>query len=308
MKHHFGDFLDRESGHWSMVPNADRHIYRIGDFKAAQKSVSIVTISKDDKDWKLIATLPNLVELTLHEPSKEQLEFVSTLWRLKKLRVTHARPKSIEFVARLQDIEELVLEYVSGFEDLSPVGALKNLKALHIENLRRVSDFSGLAGARALKYLYISGTLDRKQPIDSFEFLGQLKNLEVFRLGGVRSLAPSPALLPLTTLRRLKKIWIPTNIFPIEDYALLELAFPELEGSAFEPCQKWTPYKSMPDDDCRKQIPESELREHHPEVQVWADGSRRVPDLDRSEYWFLGKGERAISCNSSKAKSKYEAH
>lgn len=308
MKHHFGDFLDRKSGHWSMVANADRYIYRIGDFEAAQKSVSIVTLSKKDENWELIATLPNLVELTLHEPSKEQLEFVSTLWRLKKLRITHARPKSIDFLARLQALEELVLEYVSGFDDIAPVGALKNLRSLHIENLRRVSDFSGLSGASSLKYLCIDGTFDWRQPIDSFDFLGALDSLEVFKLGGVRSLAPAPALLALTRLSNLKKVWIPTNIFSMEEYALVEVAFPDLEGASFNPCQQYIPRKPMPKDDFRHGLSEHELREKYPEVTIWSNGAKQIPDLDRSEYWFLGKGARSIACKSPKAQAKCDAH
>ncbi len=313
MKHHYADLLDRKSGHWTMVANADRHIYRIGDFKAAQKSVSIVTMSKDDQNWELIGSLPNLTELTLHEPSKEQLEFVSTLWRLKRLRITHARPKSIEFIARLQAIEELVLEYVSGFDDLAPIGALENLRALHIENLRRVSDFSGLSAAKALKYLYISGTLDWYQPVEDFEFLRGLETLEIFKLGRVKSMAATPALRALIHLKHLKKIHIPTNLFPIEEYAFLELALPELEGAIFDPCKKWVPYMPMPEDDFRSKVSNSVIREKHPEVRIWSDGSRRVPDPAKSEYWFIGKGTRPIKCNSPKAqircaanKTKYE--
>nr|WP_254846959.1 hypothetical protein [Leptospira alexanderi] len=67
-----------------------------------------------------------------------QLDFVATLDKLKKLRITHVRPKTIDFLIKLQNVEELVLEYVSGFESVGPIGELKNLKALHIENFRKI--------------------------------------------------------------------------------------------------------------------------------------------------------------------------
>ena len=58
-------------------------------------------------------------------------------------------------------------EWRNWFWSMSPASAiylrcaeLKRLRALHVENLRRVSDFSGLAGLDSLRYLAIHGTLD----------------------------------------------------------------------------------------------------------------------------------------------------
>ena len=107
--------LDRSGGHWNFVPNTQRYAYHMPEWTSGQKLISIATISSDDANWELISTFPNLEELTLHNPSQEQLEFVSKLWRIKRLRVTHARPRNIDFLARLQNLEEVILEYVSGF-------------------------------------------------------------------------------------------------------------------------------------------------------------------------------------------------
>lgn len=90
MKHHFGDELDRSGGHWNFVPNIQRYAYHMPEWTEGQKQISIATISADDRNWELIGTFPNLVELTLHSPSHDQLAFVSQLWRLKRLRITHA--------------------------------------------------------------------------------------------------------------------------------------------------------------------------------------------------------------------------
>jgi hypothetical protein len=158
MRHHFGDFLDRDGGYWTTIPNRERYAYRIGDVPSGSKEVTIVTIGKEDENWLRALTLPNLEELTLHDPTPEQLEAISNLRSLKRLRVTHARPRSIEFIVPMIGVEELVLEYVSGFDDLAPLRGLKRLRALHMENLRRVSDFSGLSGIKSLRYLSIYGT------------------------------------------------------------------------------------------------------------------------------------------------------
>ncbi len=118
--------------------------YHLDDWSQVQNSVSIATVYGNDLNWKAIGSLSRLEELTLHQPNKEQLDFVATLDKLKILRITHVRPKTIDFLIKLQNVEELVLEYVSGFESVGPIGELKNLKALHIENVRRITNFSGL--------------------------------------------------------------------------------------------------------------------------------------------------------------------
>ncbi|WP_258218574.1 leucine-rich repeat domain-containing protein [Leptospira interrogans] len=274
MKHHFGDLLDRTYGHWTIVPNVERHQYHQDDWAQVQSSVSIATIYGNDLNWKKIGSLSKLEELTLHQPNKEQLDFISTLWRLKRLRITHARPKTIDFISRLQNVEELVLEYVSGFESVEPIGELKNLKALHIENVRKVTDFSGLGRTQELRYLSIYGTLDWAQPIESFDFLSELKKLEYFDLGFVRSLAKTPALEALARLKNLKKIFIPDNIFTLLDYALLEIGLPGTKGSVFPPFEK------------------------------------SKSSLDPNGEWFdlLGKKAGRIKNTSPKAKEKCEAH
>ena len=204
------------------------------------EEASIATIGRRDEDWQRIFTLPNLVELTLHESDATQLEAVHRLPSLRRLRITHARPKSIEFLSALINVEELVLEYVSGFSDLSPLRMLQNLRSLHIENLRRVTDFSGLTGILSLRYLGIDGTLDWKQPIADFQFLSNLPNLEVLSFGQVINQSPYPALLPAIHLSNLKRIRIAPNIFPANEYALLEVALAGVEGAVWEPCKRFT--------------------------------------------------------------------
>ena len=83
---------------------------------------------------------------------------------------------------------------MSGFTDLGPLSRLRKIRAVHLENVRRVTDFSGLAGATSLRYLAIDGTLDWKQPVADFEFLRGMLNLETLRLGNVRCSAGYPML------------------------------------------------------------------------------------------------------------------
>jgi hypothetical protein len=227
MKHHFGDRLDRTGDYWTTIPNRERFAF-IADFEIANKDeVKILTISKtqNKNHWEQIFTCPNLEELTLQDPSKEQIEAIRKLTNIKRLRVTFFRATDIEFIGDLENLEELILEYVSGFSDLTPLRKLKRLKSVHFENLRRVSDFSGLAGIESLRYIYINGTFDWSQPVENFDFLEKVPNLEVFAVGfGVKILKPTyPIFKSLINHGKIKKIRIGRAFCNLEDYAFVEV-------------------------------------------------------------------------------------
>jgi Leucine-rich repeat (LRR) protein len=160
MKHHFGDFLDRAADYWTIIPNRDRYAF-VANFKISNKDeVKILTISKsqDKEHWEQVLDCPNLEELTLHDPNKEQVQAIRKLTNLKRLRVTFFRAVDMEFIGDLINLEELILEYVSGFSDLTPLLKLTKLKSLLCENLRSVSNFDGLKGLKSLRYLQIEST------------------------------------------------------------------------------------------------------------------------------------------------------
>ena len=238
MKHHFGDFLDRTGDYWTTIPNRERFAF-IADFEIANKDeVIILTISKhqDKEYWEQVFECPNLEELTLNDPSKEQVQAIRKLTNIKRLRITFFRAINIEFIGDLLNLEELILEYVSGFSDLTPLLKLTKLKSLHFENLRRVSNFDGLQGLKSLRYLRIDGTLDWNQPIENFQFLKGLLNLEVFSLGFIINKSDFPALLPILHLERLKKIKIGRATFKTNEYAFLKEALPNVEGCDWDLC------------------------------------------------------------------------
>jgi hypothetical protein len=305
MRHHFGDLLDRDGDYWATIPNRERHAYRIGDIPAGSKEVTIVTIGKDDANWSRALTLPNLEELTLHEPTVEQLGAIGELHLLKRLRITHAHPRTIEFIHSLVGLEELVLEYVSGFSDLSPLQCLKRLRAIHLENLRQVANFGGMSGIDSLKYLAIYGTLDWKQPIADFEFLRGLPSLEVLDFWEVTTKKVYPAMLPALGLKNLKKLRLPGSYLPVQEYALLEEGLKDVEGAT------WKPYKTHAErrielDPCdiRARLPVEVIRAEYPEVIVNYEGKRFIEDPASLWFEFTGKGERPVKCGTAKSEAR----
>lgn len=309
MKHHFGDLLDRDGDYWTVIPNRERYIYSIGEITPGSKEITIVTIGKDEANWERIFTLPNIEEVTLHEPSKQQLEKIVQLTLLKRLRITHTRPGNIEFISSLVNIEELVLEYVSGFSDLSPLKKLPKLKSLHLENLRRVKDFSGLMGINSLRYLRIDGTLDWKQPISDFEFLEGLPSLEVLSLGQVINKTDYPAFFPILSLKNLKKIKMSHSMFNVKEYALMSVGLKEVQGANWEPYYRYT-YSSipLPKDDIRFHLPDKIIRKNHPEVTITYTGERTIKNPDDEWFEFTGKGAGRVKCGSPSSKSRCDEY
>lgn len=306
MKHHFGDMLDRSGGHWNFVPNAQRYAHQMPEWTTGQKLVSIATISGEDSNWELISTFPNLEELTLHSPSQDQIAFVSNLWRLKRLRITHARPKNLEFLARLQNLEEVILEYVSGFSDVSPLSELSKLTALHIENIRRVSDFAGLKNSPRLKYLSIDGTFDWAQPIESFDFFATISSLEILRLMNVRAPKIENPLSCLPELKSLSKIAFGMNTFPLEVFAWLQAKIPDVEGAVRAAFSKFGGEdREISHRDLRYRMPVEEFIRHS-ELFVDASGKRfhRIPH----QAALLGRGQRSLVGTKESVDKACEVH
>jgi len=305
VQHHFGDFLDRDGSYWTIVPNRERYAYRIDDVPEKSADVTILTMGKHDENWRRVLAFPNLVELTLHEPTTEQLEAIGAIPSIQRLRITHARPQTLDFIRPMRALEELVLEYVSGFSDLSPAGTLPNLRALHMENLRRVSSFSGLAASTSLKYLAIYGTTDWEQPIDDFEFLRGLPQLEVLALWQVKCRAPYPAMLPAVHLRQLKRLRVHRSYLATDEYALLEEALGGVEGVAWGSCE--TVARSeipLPADDPRARLSDDVIRSNHPEVLLHYTGKRLIGDPASQWFEFTGRGAGRVKCSSPTAQAK----
>ena len=308
MRHHFGDLLDRDGDYWTIVPNRERYAHGIATLPEDGTGVTIVTLGKLDTDWRRVLALPDLVELTLHEPSLDQLEAIAALQGVRRLRVTHARPKDIDFIGTMHGLEEVVLEYVSGFSDLAPLAGLPQLRALHLENLRRVCSLGGLAGCATLRYLSVNGTCDWLQPVADFEFLRGLPALEVLSLWQFKCAAPWPAMLPATALRHLKRLRLHGSYLPTAEYALLEEILPGVDGATWGPWHRNAQWRvELPEDDPRAALTDDELRDRHPEVTLTDDG-RQIEEEESAWYEFTGRGAGRIKGNSALAASRREEH
>ena len=307
MKHHFANLLESASQYWTLTQNDQRWQRHFEDLAEAPANTTALTICRDDKNWERVTELISLKELTLHEPNQQQLNALPKLPQLTALRISHARPHSLEMLVGLAKLQELVLEYVSGFSDLTPVGNLPSLTALHMENLRGVTDFSGLDSSTSLKYLAIYGTLDWDQPIESFDFLGDIKTLEFLKLGfGVRVPKTQPVFQSLLNHQSLKEVSIGLGTLTLEDFAWLEAKLPHVIG-AMRPA--YVRYggeaKHILAPDIRATMPEDQFLRLSG-VSIAADG-RRI-EHKPCQAMLLGKGMRTLSGSEAKVAEKCIVH
>ena len=235
MKFHWADFLNRDGGHWQMTPNAERGKYWSPerDCTSFPKTTKIASVRGDNTNFEALRDLEQLEELTLHETNQDQIDQLTSLPWIKRLRITHARPKTLNALAQLPNVEELVLEYVSGFDDLTPVGQMPKLRSLYMENLRRVTDFSPLKKLSDLRCLQVTGTWDWRQPVQSVEFIGELTSLEFLWLWVV-SLKDFESAKNLARIGDRCDFSFMHNFLPIEIFAYLEA---HCANAQFEPVE-----------------------------------------------------------------------
>jgi hypothetical protein len=292
MKHHFIGTPSSRYRQWQMVPNMERHKYWLAADPSRDSTTTIVTIGKRTPAWERIFDMPMLEEVTIHEGTLAQMESIHRVSGLKRLRIAQSRPKSLENLTELSAVSELVLEYVSGFEDIAPVGHMPALRDLHLENLRRVHDFSPLAAAIELRQLHVSGTFDWNQKIDSIGFLGhliKLEELDIYTIPKAEA-ANLPDLLAL--LPKLKAFGTVMNQLPIEVFAEIEARFPHVDGAIQDPVQiNVQPPNPLAEDDPRRSLSAEELYFEHPTVYTDHKGVLVEALDDYGVYFFLGAGK-----------------
>lgn len=299
MKFHWADFLDRESGLWHMVPNDERGHYYTGNCADLPDGTSIVTVTKNTENIDALANLATLEELTLHETNQQQIEQLRAITQIKRLRITHARTKTLNALALLQNVEELVLEYVSGFSDVSPLGEMSKLRALHIENLRGVSDFTPLGQANGLQYLSIMGTFDWAQPVDSIAFCTDLSRLEYLSLCSAR-LVDFDSAKALVSLGAQCDFRSSDNLFPLEIFAHLEAHSPKAKFKPVTYRYAMNP-AYLSEDDPRALLSEEKIAADHPDVIIVNNGRMFFSESEYDWYELLGRGARKIAVTSKDA-------
>jgi hypothetical protein len=103
--------------------------------------------------------------------------------------------------------------------------------------------------------------------------------LEVLAFWQVITKKVYPAMLPVLSLKNLKKLRLPRSYLPVQEYALLEEGLKDVEGAT------WKAYKTRADRriefeacDIRAHLPVEVIRAEYPELMVDYEGKRTIED------------------------------
>lgn len=289
-----------------MTPNDERFRYWVKDCSELPTDTTIVTITRDVHGIEHLQNLPALEEVTLHETNQAQIGAVALCDQIKRLRITHARPRSIAAIANLKKLEEVVLEYVSGFDDISPLAELPELRSLHMENLRGMRDFSPLGHCANLRYLAILGTLDWSQPVNSISFAANIGTLEFLML--MARLEDVESAKDLIAIGDRCEFNFKENLLPLEIFAYLEA---HCAQAMFEPVRRFYTGGDiwLPEGDPRHDLSDEEIDGKHPEITICDDGRRLLAmESEYDKFLLLGRNARSISVTTKNAADKAAAY
>lgn len=151
---------------------------------------------------------------------------------LRRLRIKWGPVSDLTPIVGLRNLEALYLG-TSGIRDLSPLGQLKKLSWLNLDNLKQVIDFGALSQVRALQFLQIEGYPQGPQKIHvkSLDFLTALTALRALHVGFV--IVDNYDVTPLLRLRKLEYLVVPR--LSAEDRDRLLQALPKLKYGNIRP-------------------------------------------------------------------------
>jgi hypothetical protein len=131
------------------------------------------------KEW--VDFLPSCknIELLWFTTTTPQTIFDSAclLQNLVGLNIKNSNIKSLDNLSKLKNLKYLRIGDSSKIESIEPLQNLTHLEVLVVENFKNISDFALLKVLTNLKFLTIEGGMYKKQNVDSFQFLADLKNL-----------------------------------------------------------------------------------------------------------------------------------
>ena len=131
------------------------------------------------KEWADFLPSCKNIELLWFTTTTPQTIFDSAclLDNLVGLNIKNSNIKSLDNLAKLKNLKYLRIGDSSKIESIEPLLNLTSLEVLVIENFKNISDFSLLKVLTNLKFLTIEGGMYKKQAVDSFQFLADLKSL-----------------------------------------------------------------------------------------------------------------------------------
>ena len=135
------------------------------------KLVNLESLVLDsDKYIRGLSALKTLRKLLMISMGQEGFQEITALENLDNLDIGGRRLEHLNGIQSMKSLSSLTIGYASKLYDISPIASLPNLKTLHVERCKNMTDFSSLKGNNVIEKL----TLDQ---VDSLDFVPQMQSL-----------------------------------------------------------------------------------------------------------------------------------
>ena len=162
-----------------------------------EKLVNLERLVLDsDKYIRGLSALKTLRKLLMISMGQEGFQEITALENLDNLDIGGRRLEHLNGIQSMKSLSSLTIGYASKLYDISPIASLPNLKTLHMERCKNMTDFSPLKGNNVVEKL----TLDR---VDSLDFVPQMQSLYAIKFFN----CSDGDLRPLLESRTLKDIF-----------------------------------------------------------------------------------------------------
>ena len=162
-----------------------------------EKLVNLERLVLDsDKYIRGLSALKTLRKLLMISMGQEGFQEITALENLDNLDIGGRRLEHLNGIQSMKSLSSLTIGYASKLYDISPIASLPNLKTLHMERCKNMTDFSPLKGNNVIEKL----TLDR---VDSLDFVPQMQSLYAIKFFN----CSDGDLRPLLESRTLKDIF-----------------------------------------------------------------------------------------------------
>jgi len=136
-----------------------------------EKLVNLERLVLDsDKYIRGLSALKTLRKLLMMSMGQEGFQEITALENLDNLDIGGRRLEHLNGIQSMQSLSSLTIGYASKLYDISPIASLPNLKTLHMERCKNMTDFSPLKGNNVIEKL----TLDQ---VESLDFVPQMQSL-----------------------------------------------------------------------------------------------------------------------------------
>lgn len=153
-----------------------------------------------DKYIRGLSTLKTLRKLLMITVGQEEFQEITALENLDSLDIGGRRLEHLNGIQSMKSLSSLTIGYASKLYDISPIASLPNLKTLHVERCKNMTDFSPLKGNNVIEKF----TIDR---VDSLDFVPQMQSLYAIKFFN----CIDGDLRPLLESRTLKDIFFCPN-------------------------------------------------------------------------------------------------